>query len=90
MEQIEHGFKTAVKFVFTFLKWSLIAAVIGAVGGVAGSLFHKSVEYATVLREKHDFLIFFLPLGGLAIAGLYRLCKRSDDTGTNQIFTAVR
>ncbi|MCR4615516.1 MAG: chloride channel protein [Clostridiales bacterium] len=90
MEQIEHGFKTAVRFVLTFLTWIIIAAVTGAVGGVVGSLFHKSVEQVTVLREKHDFLIFLLPLGGLVIAGLYKLCKRSDDTGTNQIFNSVR
>ncbi len=90
MEQIEHGFKTAVKFVWTFLKWVFIAAVSGAAGGVVGSLFHKSVEDVTALRENHDFLIFLLPLGGLVIAGLYRLCKRPDDTGTNQIFNSVR
>lgn len=78
------------RYAWTFIKWLIVASVVGVVGGFVGMLFYKSVTYANVLRKQYPFVIFFLPLGGLAIAGLYKLCKLKEDPGTNLIISSVR
>ena len=43
------------------------------------------------LRKGLSFYnLFFLPVGGLIIAGLYKLCRLKDDPGTNMIISSVR
>lgn len=56
-------------------KWLLLAAVTGCCCGVVGALFHIGVHEATALREDHPWLLWCLPLAGLAIVGLYKLTK---------------
>ncbi|MGI6498670.1 MAG: chloride channel protein [Oscillospiraceae bacterium] len=80
----------AARYLAVFLKWLLIAGLVGGVGGLVGSLFHLSVEYATGFREAHPGAIWFLPLGGLVIVLLYRLCRISGSTGTNQVICCIR
>lgn len=81
---------TVKKYAWTFIKWLFIAIVIGLVGGGVGTLFYKSVAFANELRKEYPFIILFLPLGGVAIAGLYKLCKLKEDPGTNLIISSVR
>lgn len=78
------------KYTWAFFKWLIVACVVGIVGGGVGTLFYKSVIYANELRRQYPFVIFFLPLGGLVIAGLYKLCKLKEDPGTNLIISSVR
>ncbi len=69
-------------------KWLLLAAVTGTVCGLLGSLFHISVEKVTELRAAYSWLLYCLPLAGLAIVGLYKLLK-TEGQGTNDIFDQV-
>ena len=75
-------------YVKTLFKWVLLGGVIGAVGGVVGSLFHLGVNYATAIRGAHPWILYLLPVGGLAIVGLYKLC-RLEGKGTNAIIESV-
>ena len=75
-------------YVQTLFKWVLLGGVIGAVGGVVGSLFHIGVNYATAIRGAHPWILYLLPVGGLAIVGLYKLC-RLEGKGTNAIIESV-
>ena len=75
-------------YVQTLFKWVLLGGVIGAVGGVVGSLFHLGVNYATAVRLAHPWILYLLPVGGLAIVGLYKLC-RLEGKGTNAIIESV-
>ena len=88
-QKAKSKFKSAGKYLLTFLKWFVLAAVTGAVGGVVGALFHLSVEYVTGVRKAHSWIVFLLPVGGLVIAGLYKLSGKKD-IGTNEILDAVR
>ncbi|MEE1042969.1 MAG: chloride channel protein, partial [Clostridia bacterium] len=72
----------------TFVKWSLISIVIGLVGGLVGTLFHKSVDFATDVRTDNSWLIYLLPLGGLLIVYIYNLCN--VHSGTNRVIESVR
>ena len=47
-----------------FIKWSLIALLIGGTGGLIGSLFSMGVSFATSFRMNHSNMLFFLPVSG--------------------------
>lgn len=48
-----------------------------------------ALSVVTDFRMKYPWLIYFLPIGGLAIVGLYHLCKDDNDTGTNLVISAI-
>ncbi|MCI8554640.1 MAG: chloride channel protein [Clostridiales bacterium] len=73
-----------------FLRWTLISLMIGGVVGGVGILFHYSTELAADWRESCPWLLWLLPLGGVGIAGLYRLCGMEKDRGADFVLTAVR
>lgn len=69
-------------------KWLLLAAVTGSACGLLGSAFHVAVEMVTELRAEWPWLLYALPLAGLAITALYKLLK-TEGQGTNDIFNEV-
>ncbi len=73
-----------------FAKWLLLASVVGVVVGLMGVLFHVTVEKATELRMTLPWLLYLLPLGGVAIVLLYQKSGMEKDMGTNTIIQAVR
>lgn len=72
-----------------FTKWLLLGLILGSVCGVVGGAFSKAISLVTNLRAENDWLIYLLPIGGLALVSIYKLCKVSD-IGTNQVFESVR
>lgn len=89
MEIFKRNAKIAFFYVLAILKWIAVAAVVGAVGGAVGVAFHVSVEKVTELRTANDWIVFLLPLGGLAIAGLYKLFKM-EKLGTDNVIESIR
>ena len=77
-------------FISGFFKWAAVALVVGAVGGVVGTLFYSLVNGAADFRARYPFMLYFLPLFGLLIAHLYRINGMSDNGGTNQVISSVR
>ncbi len=69
-------------------KWLLLAAAAGLSCGLVGTAFHVAVEFVTELRGEHPWLLYLLPLAGLAIVGLYKLLG-TEGQGTNDIFDQV-
>ena len=72
-----------------FLKWALLAALVGLVCGAMGVLFQRCVGLATRWRGQFPLLLYLLPVGGLLIVLLYRLLKQPVSLGTDDLFTAV-
>ncbi len=73
-----------------FAKWAMIAIAVGFIGGVVGSVFHLAIDAVTELRGEQGWLIYLLPVGGLAIAGLYHLCRKAGRVDTNRVLRAAR
>lgn len=70
------------------IKWVLIGALTGGLCGLLGAAFDFTVNQALLLRGVHPWIIYFAPLGGLAVTAIYTLLKvRGQDTNT--IITAV-
>ncbi|MCM1364803.1 MAG: chloride channel protein [Faecalibacterium sp.] len=76
-------------YLLAFVKWVAVAALTGAIGGLVGVAFHVSVEKVTEFRQIHEWIIYLLPVGGLVIAGLYKLCKL-ENTGTDRVIDSIR
>ena len=70
-------------------KWLLLATAAGTSCGLVGTAFHMAVEAVTELRGEFSWLLYLLPLAGLAIVGLYKLLG-TEGQGTNDIFDQVR
>ena len=64
-KEAEREARTMWQFVRTFLKWLVIAGVTGGIGGLVGSAFHLSVNWAATFRAAHPWLLWLLPIGGL-------------------------
>lgn len=88
-EMLRHTAQDMRSYALAFLRWSVMGAVVGICGGVIGAAFSKCVALATTVREENGWLLYLLPLGGLLIVGLYRLCRVSG-VGTNEVFRGVR
>ena len=69
-------------------KWIFLSIVIGSLCGVVGAVFHLSVHYAAETRGTYPWLLWCLPLVGLAIVGFYKLMG-TEGMGTNDIIDAV-
>ena len=70
-------------------KWIVCAVVTGAVCGIVGTAFHFCVDYVTELRGHHNWIVYLLPLAGVAIVALYRLFGVKKDRGTNLVLLGV-
>lgn len=75
-------------YIQALIKWLVLAGITGVLCGLLGTAFHVGVEYATDLRGEHPWLLWCLPLAGLAIVGCYKLTK-TEGQGTNDVIDAV-
>ena len=71
-------------------RWLFLGSFTGLVVGSIGAIFSKSIQIATEFRITHDYIIFGLPVAGLLIVFLYRLCKDYEDKGTNLVIKSIQ
>lgn len=71
-----------------FLKWTAAAILTGGACGVVGAVFHRLVEQAGELFTSHGWLLYLLPLAGIAIVWLYH--AGGQDRGTDMVLHSVR
>lgn len=83
--KVKHNFKR----VGVAIKWVVFSIISGIVVGSVGGVFYFLMSFVTQLRENHPWLIFFLPIGGLAIVAAYRFMHDENDTGTNLVLSAI-
>ena len=87
-EKAQYRVKRMGRYALTLLKWIAVGTLIGAVGGVVGTLFHLGVDHATELRVHHPWILYLLPVGGLVITAIYRVTG-TEGKGTNDIIRSV-
>lgn len=90
VNKLKQALDEPLKNTITFLKWCIFACIAGVVIGGVGVAFHYGIFYATALRTEQPWLLWLLPIGGVIIVGLYKLCGMEHDKGTNFVLTAVR
>ncbi len=84
-EKITHFKKLTKDYVLMLVS----AMIIGVICGAIGALFVKCIEFVTELRTENSWLVYFLPLGGLITAGLYKM-TRNDGVGTLKVLESAR
>ena len=73
-----------------FCEWILYSGATGLLVGAVAAAFHLGIDWGSELRGAHPWILWFLPLGGIAIVLLYRLSGMEKDQGTNLVLVAVR
>ena len=72
------------------LKWLYVGIVVGVLVGGVCAVFGHILVFANALRAQHPWILYTLPLGGLAIVALYRGCRNTSDKGTNTVVASIQ
>lgn len=67
-----------------------LATAVGLGMGLAGSAFGLALHWAADTFAQQGWLLYLLPLAGVAIVGFYRLCRVEEDKGTDLVLITVR
>ncbi len=72
-----------------FLKWSAISVITGIVVGGFSTLFAFIMNIMTEYRQQNDYMLYFLPLGGIVTVFLYSVFNFKNDKGTNLVLSTI-
>lgn len=89
MDDILQNTRRALESARLLAKWLVLAAVTGLLCGGVGALFHTAVDTANSLRTQNPWLVYLLPLAGLAVIAVYKLTG-TEGLGTNDVIDAVQ
>ena len=82
MRQLMHEQKKRVEvYLKFFVKWTFLALLAGAVCGAVGAVFHHAVELAGAMFSSCGWLLYLLPVSGLAVVLVYRLFGAEREAG---------
>jgi H+/Cl- antiporter ClcA len=65
------------------VKWLAIYLIVGGMVGSATAFFLQTLDYLTLLRTKHIWVVYFLPIAGLLIGLLYYYYGDTANKGNN-------
>jgi len=69
----------------SWLKWLAIYLLIGGIVGTATAFFLQTLDDVTLFREKHVWVVYFLPIAGLVIGLVYYYYGDEANQGNNLI-----
>ena len=72
-----------------FLKMTALSALMGVACGGLGGVFHHAVEVSGYLFREHGWLLYLLPLAGMAIVWLYRAAEETLDHIDSAYYTKI-
>lgn len=70
-------------------KWFVLACLIAVLAGSASAFFLFSLDQATSWRIQHAWLIWLLPLAGLAVGWVYERVGQSVNAGNNLLIEEI-
>jgi H+/Cl- antiporter ClcA len=71
------------KYISLLLKWLIISLLVGFLSGSASAFFLVTLEKTTQIREQNNWIIAFLPIGGLIIGLCYHYLGKEVVRGNN-------
>lgn len=72
-----------------FLKWLALGCAIGILTGTSSAVLLATLEWATVWRESHHWILLLLPVGGLVSGLIYHDWGRSVEAGNNLLLEEI-
>ncbi len=71
------------------IKWLFISITTGLLVGIFSVAFAHAMTFVTDFRENHVYIHLALPVAGLLIVALYKVCKRENEKGTNLVLSSI-
>ena len=75
--------------ILLFLRWCIFSAIVGLVVGGFSTLFAYCLRQVTDFRTGHPWMLYLLPLAGVAIVFLYGIFQYKNDKGTNMVLSTI-
>ncbi|MFD2998992.1 voltage-gated chloride channel family protein [Pontibacter toksunensis] len=88
VSSIRSAGEQATAFIYT-LKWLVICLLVGGLAGSASAFFLVALDWVTNYREAHPWIIWLLPLGGLAVGLLYHYYAGRAAQGNNLLLEEI-
>lgn len=70
-------------------RWLLLSTLVGALGGLASSLLIVALDWATATRLQNPWLLWLLPVAGLAVGLVYHHLGQSVEGGNNLLIDEI-
>ena len=70
-------------------RWLLLSSLVGVLGGLASALLIVSLDWATNTRTQHPWLLWLLPVAGLAVGSFYHRFGQSVEGGNNLLIDEI-
>ncbi len=70
-------------------QWISLGALVGVACGVASAAFLLALDWATRFRDRHDLIVYALPLAGLILGALYDRWGKPIRGGNNLVIDTV-
>ena len=86
MQKTPPGFLNILRYL---LRWTPLATLSALLAGTASAILLTSLNWATVTRESHPWLIALLPVAGLVVGCMYRYLGASVEAGNNLILETI-
>src|SRR6476659_5071938 len=71
------------------LRWTFLVFPVSIVIGLLVAFFLWALDWATNTRWANEWLLYFLPLAGLLIYGLYTKLGKNSSAGNNLIIDEI-
>nr|WP_311529117.1 voltage-gated chloride channel family protein [uncultured Ralstonia sp.] len=71
------------------LRWLSLGALVGMLAGLGSAALLLALDWATNTRTAHPWLLWFLPVAGLAVGLLYHYTGRSVEGGNNLLIDEI-
>jgi H+/Cl- antiporter ClcA len=73
---------------FVLARWIFFSTVTGLLLGLVGTAFGKSIRFVTALRTANPWILYGLPLAGVAIVWMYQW-EKDQKSSTNMVLDAI-
>jgi H+/Cl- antiporter ClcA len=70
-------------------QWTGLGAVVGVICGGASALFLFLLDLATSTRERHEVIVYTLPVAGLVIGWIYQRLGEPIKAGSNLVIDTI-
>ena len=70
-------------------RWLLLACAVAVLAGSASAVFLLALDWATLTRESHRWLIWGLPLAGFVVGWIYLKVGRGVEAGNNLLIDEI-
>lgn len=89
MIKFQNHITESKSILINFIKWFLLAFLSGTLVAIVISMFLKSLQLATYIRENNIWIIFLLPIGGAFVSYIYYKYGNNSSKGNNLIIQRI-